>query len=194
MRHPDARARRCSNSADLPTPGSPRTTSTRLWPARTPSSKRSSVSHSLRRPRRRGRGSPLDMAAAERTGGLAAWQLSRPARAGRAAGVTLRSGRIAEGRAAEWASIAPVALFLPGVTAQVVPALRLRLVEQHVDRHATEVRAELRPLGDAVDVAGDLLDRQGAELLHAPRAFAADPCPRCGMSTRRARSAASGCS
>src|SRR6185503_1544461 len=48
-------------------PASPRTTSTRLCPPRTPSSRPSSVAHSLRRPRRRGAGSLLDIPAARRT-------------------------------------------------------------------------------------------------------------------------------
>ena len=48
-RHPDACSTRCSSKADLPTPGSPRTTRTRLSPWRTASSSRSSTSRSLRR-------------------------------------------------------------------------------------------------------------------------------------------------
>src|SRR5436190_23860895 len=51
MRQPDARPNRYSNKADLPTPASPRTTSTELWPVRTVATTRSSASHSLRLPR-----------------------------------------------------------------------------------------------------------------------------------------------
>src|SRR6185312_15488783 len=42
--------------------------------------------------------------------------------------------------------------------------------EQRVDRDASPDGVELRPLGHAVDVAGDLLARQGTELLPGPTA------------------------
>ena len=43
-RHPCAAVERCRSRAVLPTPASPRRTSTRLWPARTPATSRSSTS------------------------------------------------------------------------------------------------------------------------------------------------------
>ena len=46
IRHPSAAADRCPNRAVLPTPASPRRTSTRLWPARTPATSRSSAARS----------------------------------------------------------------------------------------------------------------------------------------------------
>ena len=49
IRHPSAASVRCRSSAVLPTPASPRRTSTRLWPARTPATSRSSTSRSLTR-------------------------------------------------------------------------------------------------------------------------------------------------
>src|SRR5262249_44748115 len=45
---------------------------------------------------------------------------------------------------------------------------RLDAVEQRVDGDALPVRVELRPLGDTVDVDGDLLPRQRTELLPRP--------------------------
>src|SRR5262249_9668849 len=50
----------------------------------------------------------------------------------------------------------------------------LRLLEQEVHRDPSEARAELRPLGDAVDVAGDLLERELVELIPAPLTLLAD--------------------
>src|SRR5262249_37685516 len=47
---------------------------------------------------------------------------------------------------------------------------RLDPFEERVDRDASPHGAELRPLGHAVDVADDLLARQGAELLPGPAA------------------------
>src|SRR6185312_165252 len=47
---------------------------------------------------------------------------------------------------------------------------RLDSFEERVDRDASPDGVELRPLGHAVDVAGDLLARQGTELLPGPTA------------------------
>jgi hypothetical protein len=44
----------------------------------------------------------------------------------------------------------------------------LDFLKQRVHRHPGKARAELRPLGDAVDVAGNRLLWKRAELLRAP--------------------------
>src|SRR5262249_25951224 len=51
---------------------------------------------------------------------------------------------------------------------------RLSPLEQEVHRHPTEVRAELRPLGDAVDVCWDRLPGERVELLPGPLSLARD--------------------
>src|SRR5262249_26294071 len=51
-----------------------------------------------------------------------------------------------------------------------VLGFRLQPFEERVDRYASPHGVELRPLGHAVDVARDLLARQGTELLPGPAA------------------------
>ena len=77
IRHPSAAADRCRSRAVLPTPASPRRTSTRLWPARTPATSRSSASRSLTRSRK-----------PAMTGGRRAWAAAHyRGRSARASGV-----------------------------------------------------------------------------------------------------------
>src|SRR3954454_7133138 len=49
-----------------------------------------------------------------------------------------------------------------------VGAERLNRLEKRVERHAAEARAELRPLGHAMDVARHRLERKRLELFQGP--------------------------
>ena len=70
MRHPDARSERYSSNAVLPTPGSPRRTSTRLSPALARATRRSSAAHSALL--------PLSVVIDPHAGGVRCWDGFRP--------------------------------------------------------------------------------------------------------------------